>query len=52
MFPFYTPWKYQKTFGFLFSGGIIWEHWQEMDLQAFFFDRIFPFATVTTKYMI
>ena len=31
MFPFYTPWKYQKTFGFLvFSGGIKWEHWPEM----------------------
>ena len=31
MFPFYTPWKHQKTFGFLvFSGGIKWEHWPEM----------------------
>ena len=28
MFPFYTPWKHQKTFDFLvFSGGIRWEHW-------------------------
>ena len=28
MFPFYTPWKQQKTKGFLlFSGGIKWEHW-------------------------
>ena len=28
MFPFYSPWKHQKTFGFLlFSGGIKWEHW-------------------------
>ena len=28
MFPFYTPWKHQKTKGFLvFSGGIKWEHW-------------------------
>ena len=26
--PFYTPWKYQKTRGFLmFSGGIIMGHW-------------------------
>ena len=25
MFPFHTPWEYQKTFGFLmFSGGIRW----------------------------
>ena len=32
MFPFYTPLKHQKTFGFLmFSGGIKWEHWLEMD---------------------
>ena len=31
MFPFYTPWKHQKTFGFLvFSWGIKWEHWPEM----------------------
>ena len=31
MFPFYTPWKRQKTFGFLtFSGGIESEHWPEM----------------------
>ena len=28
MFPFYTPWKHQKTKGFLvFSGGTKWEHW-------------------------
>ena len=27
MFPFYTPWKHQKTFGFLvFSKDIKWEH--------------------------
>ena len=27
MFSFYTPWKHQKTLGFLvFSGGIKWEH--------------------------
>ena len=32
MFPFYTPWKHPKTFGFLlFSGGIKWEHWPETD---------------------
>ena len=31
MFSFYTPWKHQKTFGFLvISGGIKWEHWPEM----------------------
>ena len=31
MFPFYTPWKRQKTFGFLtFSGGIEREYWPEM----------------------
>ena len=31
MFPFYTPWKQQKTKGFLvFSGGIKSEHWPEM----------------------
>ena len=31
MFLFYTPWKHQKTKGFLvFSGGIKWEHWLEM----------------------
>ena len=31
MFLFCTPWKYQKTKGFLmFSGGIKWEHWPEM----------------------
>ena len=31
VFPFYTPWKRQKTFGFLtFSGGIEREHWPEM----------------------
>ena len=32
MFPFYTPWKHQKTITFLmFSGGIKWEHWPETD---------------------
>ena len=31
MFPFYIPWKHQKTKGFLlFSGGIKWKHWLEM----------------------
>ena len=31
MFPFYNPWKHQKTKDFLvFSGGIKWEHWPEM----------------------
>ena len=31
MFHFYTPWKRQKTKGFLtFSGGIEMEHWHEM----------------------
>ena len=31
MFPFYTPWKHQKTRSFkLFSGGVKWEHWPEM----------------------
>ena len=31
MFPFYSPWKHQETFGFLiFSGGIKWEHCPEM----------------------
>ena len=28
MSPFYTPWKHQKTVGFLlFSGSIGWENW-------------------------
>ena len=32
VFPFYTPWKHQNAFGFLvFSGGIKWGHWREMD---------------------
>ena len=31
VFPFYTPWKHQKTKGFLlFSGVTKWEHWQEI----------------------
>ena len=31
MFPFYTPWKQQKTKDFLvFSGDVKWEHWPEM----------------------
>ena len=31
MFQFYTPWKRQKTFGFLtFSGGIEMERWVKM----------------------
>ena len=31
MLLFYTPWKHQKTFGFLvFSGGIEMENWPEM----------------------
>ena len=31
MLLFYTPWKHQKTFGFLvFSGSIKREHWPEM----------------------
>ena len=31
VFPFYTPWKHQKTKGFLvFSGGMKWEPWPEM----------------------
>ena len=31
MFHFYTPWKRQKTKGFLtFSGGIEMEHWNEL----------------------
>ena len=31
MFHFYTPWKHQKTGGFLmFSGGIEMEHWLKM----------------------
>ena len=31
MFPFYIPWKYQKTKGFLvFPGGVQLEHWAEM----------------------
>ena len=32
LFYFYTPWKHQKTFGFLtFSGVIEMEHWAKMD---------------------
>ena len=31
MFHFYTPWKHQKTGGFLmFPGGIAVEHWLKM----------------------
>ena len=31
IFPFYTPWKHQKTKGFLvFSGVLKWEHWPEI----------------------
>ena len=34
MFPFHSPWKHQKTEGFLgFSGGVKWEHWPEMGQQ-------------------
>ena len=34
MFSFYTPWKPQKTKGFLmFLGGIKWEDGPEMDLS-------------------
>ena len=33
---FYTPWKRQKTFGFLtFSGGIEMGHWREKDYWVF-----------------
>ena len=32
--PILYPLKHQKTFGFLvFSGGIKWEHWPEMDKE-------------------
>ena len=31
MFRFYTPWKYLKTYDFLFSGGIEVEHELNMD---------------------
>ena len=35
MFSFYTPWKHQKTFGFLvFSGDVKLDHWPEMDKYA------------------
>ena len=31
MLPCYSPWKYQKTYGFpLFSGSIKWEHYPEV----------------------
>ena len=31
IFPFYTPWKHQKTKDFLvFSGGIRWDHLLEI----------------------
>ena len=30
MLHFYTPWKNQKTGGFLFSGGVKLEHWLKM----------------------
>ena len=48
MFPLYTPWEHQKTFGFVvFSGGTKWDHWPELvknklllsctsEVQAFF----------------
>ena len=36
MFPFYTLWEHQKTFGFLvFSGGIKWELGCKMGLVTF-----------------
>ena len=42
MFPFYTLWKHQKTFSFLvFSGGIKWEHWPEMNESFLFNSSIF-----------
>ena len=32
---FYTPWKRQKTFGFLmFLGRIAMEHWAKIDYAA------------------
>ena len=35
MFHFYTPWKHQKTFGFLnFLGVIEMEHWAKMTLNT------------------
>ena len=37
MFHFYTPWKRQKTKGFLtFSDGIKMEHWTDMGLGSAF----------------
>ena len=34
MFPFYTSWKHQKTFGFLvFSGDLTWENLPKMGLS-------------------
>ena len=31
MFVFYTPWKHQKSLGFLvFSENISWEHWRKI----------------------
>ena len=31
IFPFYTPWKYQKTKDFpVLSGAIKWQHWSEI----------------------
>ena len=44
LFSFCTPWKHQKTSGFLFSGGIEREQWHEMNwFTAFFygFEQIF-----------
>ena len=47
MLPFYTPWKRQKTSGFLtFSEGIERKHWPEMgeDLySAILYSAIFAF---------
>ena len=42
MLPFYTPSKHQKIKGFLvFSGGMKWEHWSEMDESGSFYAVIF-----------
>ena len=39
IFSFYTPWKQQKTFGFLvFSRGVKWEYWPEMGYKVYWLD--------------
>ena len=44
MFHLYTPWKHQKTFGFLtFSGGVGMEYWAKTSLELTSSEKIAAF---------